>query len=305
MLLATLLRRSYSAGGALASSNGGSVLPAQIIKFAIGNGEQFFGVFADKDQTHAHVVSLDDSTGRLTKSDAPVQITAMLPPVDAVALIGIGLNYKKHAMETGSELPKQPVMFLKSVSSLTGHSSAIVIPRIAQTPPEVDFEGELAVVIGRECRNATVSSALSHVLGYTIANDVSARRWQKRAGGGQWSLGKSFDTFCPLGPFMIPANEVDPSNLTIETRLNGELMQHGSTSDMIFSVPEIIAYLSQGMTLLPGTVILTGTPEGVGYSREPPVFLKRGDTVSVSITGLGTLTNYVAEETEWGSDRMA
>jgi 2-keto-4-pentenoate hydratase/2-oxohepta-3-ene-1,7-dioic acid hydratase in catechol pathway len=161
----------------------------------------------------------------------------------------------------------------------------------------VDYECELAVVIGRACRNATRENALSYVLGYTCANDVSGRDWQRDGGGGQWCQGKSFDTFCPLGPVLVTPDELPrPNALRIRTVLNGQVMQDWSTDDMIFDVPAIIAFLSASKTLLPGTVILTGTPHGVGFARNPPVWLQPGDEVTVDIEGIGALTNPVVEE---------
>ena len=176
---------------------------------------------------------------------------------------------------------------------------AIVIPRVASDPPEVDYEAELAVVIGRECKDVPAERALEYVAGFTIANDVTARRWQGKRGGGQWVRSKSFDTFLPLGPFLVPRNEVDlKAGLRIRTWLNGDVVQDGSTADMIFDVPTLISFLSQGTTLLPGTVILTGTPAGVGYTRG--VYLQSGDTVRITIDGLGTLFNTVAAEWDSG-----
>jgi 2-keto-4-pentenoate hydratase/2-oxohepta-3-ene-1,7-dioic acid hydratase in catechol pathway len=164
---------------------------------------------------------------------------------------------------------------------------------------EVDYECELAVVIGRRCKNVSPEHALEYVLGYTCANDVSARDWQIKKGGSQWSRGKTFDTFAPLGPVLVTADEIpNPNALRISTRLNGEVVQDSNTSDMIFDVPHIIAFLSGSTTLLPGTVILTGTPEGVGMARTPPRWLEPGDEVSIDIEGIGTLTNSVVFEGE-------
>jgi len=161
----------------------------------------------------------------------------------------------------------------------------------------VDYECELAVVIGKTCHNVSRDRALEHVLGYTCGNDISARDWQRNGGGGQWCRGKTFATFCPLGPAIVTTDEIpDPNTLAITTRVNGELMQDWTTSDMIFDVPALIEFLSASTKLLPGTVILTGTPHGVGFARTPPVFLKAGDTVSVEIEKIGCLTNPVVEE---------
>lgn len=219
----------------------------------------------------------------------------LLTPVPAINIFCIGLNYRAHAAETGAEIPQHPVVFMKPTTALNHPGQAIPLPAACEHGPEVDYEAELAVVIGRRARNVTVATALDYVLGYTCANDVSARRWQKQAGGGQWVRGKSFDGFCPLGPVLVTADEIpDPQNLTIRCRLNGEQVQTGHTSDMIFSVAEIIAFLSRDTTLLPGTVICTGTPPGVGFARNPPIFLAPGDRVEVEIEGIGVLENPVS-----------
>jgi len=238
----------------------------------------------------------------LTLSDETSSIVRLLAPVpNAPAIFCVGLNYKKHAEEAKLALPRYPVFFLKNPAALCGPEDAIVIPAVAsKSSPEVDYEGELAVVIGaRPVKNVSPEESLDYVLGYTAANDVSARRWQGKKGGGQWSRGKSFDTFCPLGPSLLLQTEgVDPDNLNIQTRLNGETVQSDNTKDMNFGVRELISFLSESTTLLPGTVILTGTPSGVGYARDPPIFLKPGDTVEVEIDGVGVLRNKVSEEGE-------
>lgn len=218
----------------------------------------------------------------------------ILPPFQPVAIFCIGLNYKMHAAETGMELPRYPVVFMKNPASVTGAFSDIEIPRSCIDPLQVDYEVELGVVIGRPGKNIQREDALEHVFGYTCANDVSARRWQKHAGGGQWVRGKSFDTFCPIGPELITADEVPaPMELEIESRLNNEVMQHGETSDMIFSVAELIAFLSEDTTLLSGTLILTGTPSGVGFTRKPPVYLKPGDRLETIVKGVGHMINNI------------
>ena len=171
-----------------------------------------------------------------------------------------------------------------------------MLPRALRSD-EVDYECELAVVIGRRCRNVSREQALDYVLGYTCGNDVSARDWQMQWGGGQWCRGKTFDTFCPLGPALVTADEVpDPNALRIKTVVNGETLQDWNTNDMIFDVPELIAFLSGSSTLEPGTVIMTGTPHGVGAARTPPRFLQPGDTVTVEIEKIGALTNPVVAE---------
>lgn len=212
-------------------------------------------------------------------------------------LVGIGRNYAEHAREQGAAVPDAPMVFTKSPMAACLHGDEIVVPKACQDREQVDFEGELAVVIGRAARDVSKSDALQFVLGYTIANDVSARWWQKNGSGGQFFRGKSFDTFCPLGPRVVPAAEIpDPSRLRLTTRVNGVTKQDASTGEMIFDVPTLVSELSRGLTLLPGTVILTGTPSGVGMARTPPEWLKHGDLVEVTIEKIGTLSNRVRFE---------
>jgi len=212
-------------------------------------------------------------------------------------LIGIGRNYAEHAKEQGAAVPDAPMVFTKNPAAASLHGDAIVVPKACQDKEQVDFEGELAVVISRAARDVAKSDALAHVLGYTCANDVSARWWQKSGSGGQFFRGKSFDTFCPLGPRVVAAAEVgDPNNLKLVTRVNGVVKQQASTGEMMFDVPTLISELSRGMTLLPGTVILTGTPSGVGMARIPPEWLKHGDVVEVEIEKIGVLKNSVEFE---------
>ena len=228
-------------------------------------------------------------------TDKNARVKKLLAPIEPAAILCIGLNYHQHAQETGAKLPRYPVLFMKNPAALNHPGDPIIIPPLCMNPFEVDYEVELAVIIGKTAKNVTVDNALDYVLGYTIANDVSARRWQKNSGGGQWVLGKSFDTFCPLGPCLVTADEVpDPQTLQIKCILNGKVMQDAKTSDMIFSVAEIIEFLSSCMTLLPGTVILTGTPSGVGFVRNPPVFLRPGDMIELTIDKIGALSNPVA-----------
>lgn len=214
-------------------------------------------------------------------------------------IIGIGRNYAEHASEQGAALPDRPMIFTKNPASAILDGDDIVIPPICRDPAtggeQVDFEAELAVVIGRAARDAAEDDAMDYVLGYCCGNDVSARWWQKHGSGGQFCRGKSFDTFCPLGPRVVPAHEIaDPQRLRILCRLNGETMQDDSTANMIFPVRALIADLSRGATLLPGTVILTGTPSGVGMARKPPRYLRDGDFVEIEVEGIGVLRNRVA-----------
>jgi len=228
------------------------------------------------------------------RTGATVAITRRLAPVDPANIFCIGINYRKHCEETGAAIPRWPVVFMKPTTAVQHPGQPIRIPACTLDPPEVDFEGELAVVIGKEVRDVPEADALDAVLGYTVGHDVSARHWQKRTGG-QFVRGKGFDTFCPLGPVLVTPDEIpDPAKLTLTTRLNGEVVQQSSVGDMIFSVPQLISFLSQDTTLRPGTVILTGTPSGVGSARDPAVWLKPGDTVDITIEPIGTLSNPVA-----------
>ncbi len=205
-------------------------------------------------------------------------------------IVAIGLNYEDHAAETGAEIPEKPVVFAKYPNTVIGPGAPIRIPPIAE---QIDYEAELAVVIGRRARNVPESEALEYVFGYTNSNDVSARDLQFSEGG-QWTRSKSIDTFLPVGPYVATRDEIpDPQNLYIRAILNGEVVQDGTTSKMIFSVAELVSFLSQGMTLDPGDIIITGTPPGVGMARDPQLWMKPGDEVSIEIEGLGTLTNPV------------
>ena len=207
-------------------------------------------------------------------------------------IICVGLNYRDHAEETGAELPKAPLLFAKWGNTLIGHGDPILLPRESE---EVDYEAELGVVIGTGGRHIAETQALDHVRGYICVNDVSARDLQ--FADGQWTRGKSPDTFCPVGPRLVGREEIDdPQALAIRCILNGETMQDSSTANMIFSVAEIIAYVSRTITLEPGDLIATGTPAGVGVFRDPKVLLKDGDEVTVEVEGLGALTNPVRKE---------
>ncbi len=268
----------------------------QVIRFTDTRGEVHTG--CDFNGQTAALIS-GDLLGAPTITTNRVEVKQLLAPITPAAIICIGLNYRQHAEETGLALPQYPVVFMKNPGSVTDPGSDIIIPSCCAHPPEVDYEAELAVVIGKAAKNVQPDKALSHVFGYCCANDVSARRWQKNAGGNQWVRGKSFDTFCPLGPVLVTREEISsPQALEIECRLNNQVMQKSSTSDMIFTVAEIVSFLSEGTTLMPGTVILTGTPSGVGFTRTPPVFLKPGDLLETRIQGLGTLTNPIKAEAE-------
>lgn len=220
----------------------------------------------------------------------------LLAPVNPVDILCIGLNYRKHAEEGKQAIPENPVLFMKNSTAVQHPNHPIVLPRKLNSD-KVDYECELAVIIGKTCHNVSKEEALDYVLGYTCANDVSARDWQRNGGGGQWCRGKTFATFCPLGPHLVTADEIaDPNNLKIKTVLNGDVMQDWNTDDMIFDVATLIEFLSGSTILAPGTVILTGTPHGVGFARTPPVFLKDGDRVEIEIENIGKLSNPVVDE---------
>lgn len=237
-----------------------------------------------------------DSIQNLTETEERVENPRLLAPIVPPTIYAIGLNYREHALEMGKPIPEYPVVTMKSPTSLLEPGGEIVLPRHLPSD-SVDYECELAIVIGKKCKNATRENALDFVLGYTAANDVSARDWQKIYSGGQWCKGKTFDTFCPLGPVIVTADEIaDPDALKISTVLNGEEVQSSNTSDMIFNVRDLVVFLSGSTTLAPGTVILTGTPTGVGAAREPQRFLESGDEVIVEVEGVGRLSNKVVEE---------
>jgi 2,4-diketo-3-deoxy-L-fuconate hydrolase len=223
----------------------------------------------------------------------PLQDVRLYAPLRPRNIICIGTNYVDHALETALPVPAVPLVFAKFVNVVIGPGDPIRIPPITG---EVDYEAELAVVIGRPARRVSADHALGHVFGYTVFNDVSARDLQFDEGG-QWTHSKSLDTFGPLGPWIVTADEIpDPQALRVRTTLNGEVMQDAGTADMIFGVAELIAFLSQGMTLAPGDVIATGTPPGVGMARRPQRFLAAGDDVTVAVSGVGELRNPVVAD---------
>ena len=234
-----------------------------------------------------------DLFGSWRATDRAVTPGKLLAPVTPATIIGVGLNYAKHAAEGGKPPPERPIWFMKLPGAVQHPGDPIRLPA-RQPSSRVDYEAELAIVMGKTARNVTRAAALDYILGYTCANDVSARDWQRDWGGSQWNHAKSFDTFCPLGPVLVTKDEIpQPNALRIRSILNGTVMQDSSTADMIFDVPALIEFLSADKTLPAGTLILTGTPEGVGFARQPPIWLKAGDTIAVEIEKIGTLSNPV------------
>ena len=265
----------------------------RIFRYLDQSGKMGFGRFDKEGNTF---LILQKGDGDFEATDQRITPFQFLTPIDFRCIYAIGLNYRAHAEETGLEIPKYPMVFMKAPTAAQNPGDPIVLPRYLRSD-KVDFEAELGVVIGRPCKNVKPEEALSYVLGYVCANDVSARDWQKEKGGGQFCRGKTFDTFCPVGPCLATADEIpDPSKLTIRSFVNDDKMQESGTDDMIFDVPTLISFLSGSTTLLPGTLILTGTPSGVGEVRDPKRYLVPGDEVTVEIDGLGILTNPVVEE---------
>lgn len=264
----------------------------KIVRFVDDGGQERVG--QDLGDGMAKVID-GDLFGQWSVTDDVRKVAQLLAPIVPANIFCIGLNYREHAVESGAQMPTRPIVFMKPTSALADPGETIVIPQCCDPQGEVDYECELAVVIGRSARDVSEADALDYVLGYTAANDVSARKWQIEGGGGQWIRGKGFDSFCPIGPALVTADEIsDPNSLGIRTILNGETVQDHTTADMIFNVRHLIAFLSQDTTLLPGTLILTGTPQGVGMARKPPLWLKAGDEVAIEIDGIGRLENPVA-----------
>jgi len=264
----------------------------RIVRFLSG-GQVHLG--QDVDGRTAKVID-GNLFGQHRVTDRVLPVEKLLAPLVPVDILCIGINYREHAAESGSNVPQNPVLFIKASNTLNNPGDPIPIPKRSSM---IDYEGELAVVIGRDAKHVPRDRALDYVFGYTIANDVSARDWQrqKELGGGQFARGKSFDGFCPLGPWIVTRDEVpNPNALKLRTILNGQVMQDHTTADMIFDVPALIESLSSTMTLRAGSVLLTGTPQGVGFARTPPVWMKAGDQVAVEIEKLGRLENPVGAE---------
>lgn len=272
------------------------------VRFLTPSGETHVGRLDDRTIVDAGpadpggFIPIEEAWERVANADGgnfspwDVQI---LPPVDPPKLVGIGLNYRDHAEESELELPEVPVVFAMWPSALVGHEAPIVVPADETRP---DYEGEVALVLGRTVKNASREEARAAIGGYSAFNDVSGRRAQLETPLRQFTLGKSFDTFCPMGPCIASPDEGDFSKLGIRTTVSGEVLQESSTSNLIFSAEELVEYCSRGMTLEAGTVIATGTPGGVGDTRDPKRYLQEGDVVEIWVEGVGTLRNPVELE---------
>jgi len=261
----------------------------RIVRF-ISGGQTHLG--EDVDGEFARIID-GGLFGQWRVTDQMFKIEKLLAPIAPTDILCIGINYREHAAESGSGIPQNPMLFIKASNTLNNPLDPIPIPKRSD---KIDYEGELAVVIGKAAKHVSRDRALDYVFGYCIANDVSARDWQreKSLGGGQFARGKSFDGFCPLGPWIVTKDEIpNPNALRLKTILNGQTMQDNSTADMIFDVPALIESLSSTMTLRPGAIILTGTPQGVGFARTPPVWMKAGDKIEVEIEKIGRLENSV------------
>jgi 2-keto-4-pentenoate hydratase/2-oxohepta-3-ene-1,7-dioic acid hydratase in catechol pathway len=264
----------------------------RIIRFVSGNQIHFGTPIGETQARTARRIegNLFDS---LKVTDQELPIGRLLAPLVPIDILCIGLNYSEHAAEGKFTVPDNPMLFIKAGNTLNDPGATIPIPKRSS---QIDYEGELVIVIGKTAKDVTRGDAMSHVFGYTIANDVTARDWQreKSLGGGQFARGKSFDGFCPLGPAIVTADEIpNPQSLKITTTLNGQIMQDDNTASMIYDIPALIESLSSTMTLRPGAIICTGTPSGVGFARTPAVWLKAGDQIAVEIEKIGRLENRV------------
>ncbi|KAL8874487.1 MAG: hypothetical protein Q9174_000180 [Haloplaca sp. 1 TL-2023] len=275
----------------------------RLIRFLAKDGRTYYGdailppgVNDLAQVTQANVIK-GDVFGKHDVTDQIASVRLLLAPLapeDVRTVRCLGLNYEQHAKESKMPLPKYPVLFYKPATALGGPCDAIPVPMPAQEVDGLDYECELVAIIGKAAHNVSESEALAHVMGYAVGNDVSHREWQLKRGGGQWALGKGFDGWAPFGPGIVSSSLIkDPQALNISTRLNGNVVQDSSTRDMIFGVAKTISFLSQGTTLLPGDVIFTGTPQGVGSGRSPPLWLRDGDVVEVNLEGIGTCSNKV------------
>lgn len=254
--------------------------------------------YASEQKDGSALVIAGDIFGAFEVTTQKAEVSKLLAPVVPPSIFCIGLNYRKHAEETKAKIPEVPVVFMKGVNAIQNPGDPIFLPTHLKSE-QVDYECELAIIIGKKAKNVSRDDAFKYILGYTCANDVSARDWQIKYGGSQWCQGKSFDTFCPTGPAIVTTDEIrNPHDLKIRTKVDEEILQDWSTNDMIFDIPAIIEFLSGSKTLFPGTLILTGTPHGVGMARDPKRWLRAGETVTIEIDGIGKLINPVENEIE-------
>ncbi|KAL8954056.1 MAG: hypothetical protein Q9222_000113 [Ikaeria aurantiellina] len=276
---------------------------SRLVRFLARDGRTYYGdailspeVTDIAKAKQAHVIK-GDIFGKHEVTGQVADVRLLLAPLaveDVKTVRCLGLNYTQHAKEVKMPRPTYPVLFYKPVTALGGPSDIVPVPAPAQEAAGLDYECELVAIIGKEGRDLSESIALDHVMGYAVGNDISHREWQLKRGGGQWSLGKGFDGWAPWGPGIVSAKLIkDPQSLRISTKLNGRTVQDSSTADMIFHVAKTISFLSQGTTLLPGDMIFTGTPQGVGSGRSPPLWLQDGDVVEVALEGIGSCTNKV------------
>lgn len=285
------VRREVSGGPAAGSVACGRVEGDVIVP--LGLDLRVFLADADKPQVGGRDGSGGSFAGSAASVELPLDAVCILAPLPTPGkIVCIGLNYRDHAAETGVAVPQEPVLFAKFANSVIGPGAPIMVPRAAR---RVDYEAELGVVIGRRARRVGPEEALAHVAGYICANDVSARDLQPKSG--QWTRGKAVDTFLPTGPWLVTADEIpDPQVLAIRCIVNGEVLQDSNTAEMVFGVADLVSFISQTMTLEPGDLVVTGTPAGVGFAREPKRWLEPGDTVTVEIEGVGRLTNRIERE---------
>ncbi|KAK9470467.1 uncharacterized protein V1510DRAFT_405009 [Dipodascopsis tothii] len=281
---------------------------SRLVRFISTNGKTYYGdAILPSGSTDArfatHAFRIDgDVLGEHAVTAEKLEIKKLLSPLawsDIPTVRLLGLNYSKHAAEIGLPKPTFPVLFFKPVTAIGGPTDVIPVPKFAQIDNEMDYECELVIVIGKKAHNVSEADALDYVLGYTVGNDVSQRAWQIKKGGGQWSLGKMCDGWAPMGPAIVSSRVIaDPQALRISTKVNGQLAQSETTADQIFGVAKTIAFLSQGCTLLPGDLIWTGTPSGVGMGRKPQYWLRDGDLVEIELENVGTIVNRVRYETD-------
>lgn len=277
---------------------------SRLVRFVAGDGKTYYGDAVLPHGTtdvskalKAKLIEGDIFNANHNVTENAIDIRKLLSPLameDIRTVRCLGLNYAQHAKESNMPIPKFPVVFYKPVTSIAGPFDPIPVHSVVQSDPGLDYECELVAIIGKEARDVSEDKALEYVLGYTVGNDVSHRDWQLKKGGGQWSLGKGFDGWAPMGPAIISPKLIkDPQNLRISTKVNGKTMQDSSTADMIFSVAKTIAFLSQGTTLVPGDILFTGTPQGVGMGKYPQQWLNDGDTVEIGLEGVGSIKNKV------------